>query len=191
MRNIVFGTGEYYHVYNRGVDKRETFISDEDRQRFLAFLGRSKHESKTGRHLVNLHAYALMTNHFHFLVEQTSDDGVAQFMQRLSTSYTRSFNRKYQRSGSLFEATYKAKHIDSDAYLAIVAAYIHRNPLATDGVNCVEDLDNYEWSSYRHYRGITQDIVLDDGTLKGLFGSPESTKKFHMKDIEDLVPDEA
>ncbi len=181
MRNIIFGTGEFYHIYNRGVDKRTTFLESQHYKHFMFLAGRSKHEIGTGKHLVNLHAYALMPNHFHFLLEQMCDDGIAQFMQRLSTSYTRWFNHQNNRTGSLFETTYKAKHIDTNAYLAVVAAYIHRNPLDIIGTDSVENLDTYEWSSYPHYRGIVKNPIVDDAMLFDFFGGKDCIQNFHQK----------
>ncbi|MEK9155446.1 MAG: transposase [Patescibacteria group bacterium] len=181
MRNLTLSTGEYYHVYNRGVDRRKTFRNHENYRLFLYFAGRSKHDNDTGKHVVNIHAYACMTNHFHMLLEQTRENGIAQFMQRLSTSYTRAFNRQHQRSGSLFETTYKARHVDTDAYLDVVATYIHRNPLAIPETIDVETLDSYQWSSYPHYRGLVKNPLVDDKTLSDLFGAPNHTQKFHQR----------
>lgn len=187
MRNIAIATGEYYHIYNRGVDKRNTFLDASDYHRFLSFVYRSKFHVDTGIQMVHLHIYACMTNHFHFLVEQLVDNGIAQFMHRLSTSYTRFFNRKYQRSGTLFEARYKAKFIHNDAYLTGVAAYIHRNPLALPAVKTLDDFERYSWSSYSHYCGITQDALVDDHIFWDLFCAPHGTAQFH--DDSSLVED--
>lgn len=181
MRNILFGTGEFYHIYNRGVDKRITFLESEDYRHFTFLAGRSKHEIGTGVHLVNLHAYTLMSNHFHLLLEQVCDGGVAQFMQRLSTSYTRWFNHQHDRVGSLFETTYKAKHVDTNAYLAVVAAYIHRNPLDATGINSINDLDTYEWSSYPHYREMIKNPIVDGGMLFDFFGGKDYVQRFHQQ----------
>ncbi len=187
MRNLEFGTGEYYHVYNRGVDKRQTFIRPKDYQLFLSVIGRSKHDLRTGKHLVNVHAFACMPNHFHFLLEQVCDDGISQFMQRLSTSYTRSFNHHYERTGSLFETTYKAKHINNDSYLATIATYIHRNPIGLPGIKNLENLAYYPWSSFSHYSQSSQSLFLDDAMLFDFFGGPSGVKAFHEKDVSCLV----
>ncbi len=179
MRTIEFDNGAFYHVYNRGVDRRATFLAEDDYEKFLFFMGRSKHDLNDGKHLVNIHAYTIMSNHFHLLLEQISENGISQFMQRIGTSYTRLFNRKYERSGALFEAAYKIKSVGDDGYLTVIASYIHRNPLSIKGFATVEDLDRYPWSSYRHYRNLIQDDVVDGTTLSTLFGSPTSVKTFH------------
>ncbi len=171
--------GEYYHIYNRGVDKRKTFLDASDYHRFLSFIQRSKFHIQTGKQMVNFHVYACMTNHFHFLIEQLLDGGITQFMHRLSTSYTRFFNRKYKRTGALFEARYKAKLVHNDAYLSVVASYIHRNPLELPGIKNLHDLTRYPWSSYSHYCGNSQDLLIDDEIFWDLFCAPNGTAAFH------------
>ncbi len=183
MRNLTFGTGEFYHVYNRGVDKRKTFLDDTDYDDFLSAIYKSKYSNKDGKQLVNIHAYVCMPNHFHFLVEQLCDNGIAEFMQRIGTRYTRTFNRRHARTGRLFETTYKAKHINNDAYLTTIAVYIHRNPMDLLINKTVQQLDSYHWSSYPHYRGLTQNVIVDDVMLWEYFGVTHSLTSIHM--IED------
>src|SRR3989344_346355 len=149
MRKVNFAEGEYYHLYNRGVDKRTIFSSSVEYNRFLGYLyllntqdsirseavfsGR-KHNKKSifsikiEKPLVAIGAYCLMPNHFHILVTPLVDVGVSKFMQRLQTAYTMYFNKKHKRSGSLFGGTYKAQHVDKDEYLKYLFSYIHLNP---------------------------------------------------------------
>ena len=134
-------------MYNRGVDKRVTFYSQEDYDRFKAYLfllndqdatrasnyffGKRKDEIYTtarGEPLVAIGAYCIMANHFHILATPTVDGGISKFMQRLQTAYTMYFNEKNERTGSLFQGTFKAKHVDSYEYLKYLFAYIHLNP---------------------------------------------------------------
>lgn len=172
MRNIKFSTGEYYHIYNRGVEKRKIFLDESDYFRFLVgvkeFSEYIKFESKPcekncamkpiGSENSNIIVvcYCLMPNHFHFIIQQLRDGGITDFMHRLSTGYAMYFNRKYDRTGVLFQGVFKAKHIAEDSYILHLSRYIHQNPLEISG----EDIDNkssrgfietYKWSSLRSY----------------------------------------
>ena len=151
-RNEHFG---FFHVYNRGVDKRDIFIDDCDRYKFLNCL--TKLNNGNGRIFVKILAYCLMDNHFHLLVEQTNESGLAKFMHRLGTSYTMSFNKRHKRSGSLFESRYKSKHIKDDRQLFHTFRYIHLNPLkflnreGDDGTTSIKTaidfIHSYTWSN--------------------------------------------
>lgn len=155
MRKVVFAEGEFYHVYNRGTDKRAIFLDDQDFARFLqsmiefnvtdpigslyqhSFINNKNQlrslapkliavGNETGK-LVEIIAYCLNQNHFHLLLKQVSEHGIARYMQRLGTGYTNYFNHKYERSGSLFQGTFKAIHVDSNEYLLHVSAYVNLN----------------------------------------------------------------
>lgn len=147
MRRITLSEGEYYHIYNRGVDKRTIFTSETEYKRFVAYLyllngssyvrpdvvlrGNSKNNFfsiKRGDPLIAIGAYCLMPNHFHILATPLIEGGIAKFMQRLQTAYTMYFNEKHKRSGSLLQGTYKAQHADKDNYLKYLYSYIHLNP---------------------------------------------------------------
>jgi putative transposase len=146
---LPFGVGEWYHCFNRGVDKRLIFECRRDYERFLlqiyicngvntlraSELYTTDLESvlteehiDVGDPLVELGAYALMPNHFHFILKERSAGSIALFMQRLCTAYTMYFNGLRERSGSLFAGTYKAKHVDNDRYLKRVVSYVLMNP---------------------------------------------------------------
>jgi putative transposase len=175
---------EYYHVYNRGVDKREIFLNNHDYQRFslLMYLcngnkpvnianelqkGRTFFELwdiDKGDPLVAIGAYVLMPNHFHILATPRHENGLSVFMKKLSTGYSMYFNKKNDRTGSLFEGRYKSKHVDTDVYLNYLIAYIHLNPvkLIDSGwkENGISDrqaaesfLNSYNYSSYLDYLG--------------------------------------
>jgi putative transposase len=151
LRKDPFITGEYYHIYNRGIDKRNIFKSKYDYERFilLLFVANSdsqlrldnliNHSHKTfkeileldkGQSLVSIGAWCLMTNHFHLLVRQKVDGGITKFMKKLGTGYSMYFNIKYQRQGALFGGPFKSRLIgNNDNYLMQLLAYIHINPL--------------------------------------------------------------
>ncbi|MDO8603900.1 MAG: transposase [bacterium] len=148
-RNIDFSINEYYHLYNRGVDKRTVFMDAEDYKRFTALLylanntnsvhmNNLNHRGLTsldvlsiekGDTLVDIGAYCLMPNHFHVLVREKIESGISIFMQKVMTGYTMYFNKKYKRTGALFGGTFKAQHVARDTYLKYLFAYIHLNPI--------------------------------------------------------------
>ena len=145
IRNIDFVNGEYYHVFNRGVDKRNIFSTKEHQEFFFNRLKllnttdnrkyiankRSRYKDKVivadGDQLVSIVAYCLLPNHYHLLLRQEVDGGISQFMQRLGTSYTMYFNQQEKRSGSLFQGKFKAKHLSGEFALPVVSAYVNLN----------------------------------------------------------------
>ncbi len=145
QRKFSFVNGRYYHVFNRGVDKRIVYTDAEELYFFFHRLHdlnstdstvaskdkRKIHKDKAtldeGKKLVSMVAYCLLPNHFHLLLKQNVDDGVSQFMQRLGTSYVKFFNKKHDRSGSLFQGKFKATQVDGDYAVPIVASYVNLN----------------------------------------------------------------
>jgi len=164
--------GEVYHVFSRGVEKRDIFLDDGDRKRFVALLahclsvGPSKSYSvygkglrqkkvKTGEGLVDIVAYCLMSNHFHLLLHENIEGGISLFMKRVLTSYGKYFNVRYDRSGSLFLHPFKAVLVEQDEQLLHVSRYIHLNPWQA---KMIDDPLGYSWSSIVHYVGRGSDI---------------------------------
>jgi len=145
IRNIEFANGEYYHVFNRGVDKRIIFKNKSQQHFFFNRLQllnttdnskyfnnqRNKHKDKDingiGEQLVSIVAYSLLPNHYHLLLKQEVDNGISQFMQRLGTSYTMFFNKQEKRSGGLFQGKFKATHLSGDYALPVLTAYVNLN----------------------------------------------------------------
>lgn len=155
MRNIQFEVGQYYHIYNRGVDKRTIFTNTSDYLRFLEslywFNDTKPHELRelkrcgnrgdwisvdygdpisahTRSEITEICAYCLMSNHFHLLLKESYEGGITKFMHKLSLGYTLYFNEKYKRSGCLFQGRFKAVAIKTDEQLKHVTRYIHLNP---------------------------------------------------------------
>ena len=180
-RKIEFSTDEYYHVYNRGADKRIIFTNNGDRDRFLKLLflcngteairmnrtGRgfpSANEVNRGNRLVSIGAYTLMPNHFHLLLKELDEGGISRFMLKLTTAYSMYFNKKYEHSGVLFQGAFKAEHIDNDRYLEYIFSYIHLNIIKLiqpdwkergilDINGAQKNLTTYPYSSYVDYLG--------------------------------------
>lgn len=145
-RKISFSTGEFYHLYNRGVDKRTIYLDSHDHIRFveLLYLANSiraldfrsirnevlsVYDTDMESQLVAIGAYCLMPNHFHILATPLVENGLSTFMSKLCTGYSMYFNKKYERTGALFQGKFKAEHANSDEYLKYLYAYIHLNPV--------------------------------------------------------------
>ncbi len=177
-RLINIAPGEYYHIYNRGVGKKNIFYDNKDRSRFLFlllvlqgpfllkntsrliddfskntniydFVNKDQINETLKNRYVELIAFSLMPNHFHILVKEINPGGIAKYMQRVSTAYTMYFNLKNETSGHLFQGPYKIVHIQDDVQLMHVSAYIHCNPLELG--YSINNLDTYKWSSYLDY----------------------------------------
>ncbi|HEY9583148.1 MAG TPA: transposase [Candidatus Paceibacterota bacterium] len=176
-RTFSFSQGEYYHVFNRGIDKRDIFNSDEDKVRFqkLLYLCNgdravdlrnipygSAYDFPVGERLTSVGAYALMDNHFHLLLKEIKEGAISLFMQKLGTSHTKFFNLRNDRTGRLYEGTFKAVHVQDDNHLKRLFSYIHLNPTALlseltgrdVGKNheyTLRELKNFTFSSYQDH----------------------------------------
>jgi putative transposase len=140
IRAVNFANDEYYHLYNRGNSKMEIYHDEQDYLYFknLLLIMNMEQRFKTrfvsderikGDSLVSIGAYCLMPNHFHILVRQEKENGISLFMQKVSTAYVMYYNKKYKRTGSLFEGKFKSKYAGIDTYLKYLFSYIHLNPL--------------------------------------------------------------
>jgi putative transposase len=175
---------DLYHLCNRGVDKRDVFMDDGDRVRFvhdLYVLNDREAQPNHGRdeplailsekiareQLVHIYAWALMPNHYHLLVSAVNDDpvNISLFVQKLGMGYSKFFNDKYKRTGALWQGKYRKVQIQQDAHFLYIPFYIHLNPLdlvmpewrqgaVQDARAAITYLDAYRWSSFSDYRGI-------------------------------------
>jgi len=173
----------FYHIFNRGVEKRKIFMDNTDRIRFIHDLyefNDERHAPDFSRRdflngerkgdqrakLVNLLAFCLMTNHHHLLCEEIKEGGVSLFIKKLHGGYARAFNEKHKRSGYLFQGRYKKVKIESDRHLLQEICYIHSNPLnlwkprwkegklsSSDIKEAIRFLEKYRWSSHLDYMG--------------------------------------
>ncbi|NIQ37089.1 MAG: hypothetical protein GTN81_00640 [Proteobacteria bacterium] len=134
--------GAFYHITARGNEKRAIFRENRDYDRFLILLGRM-HE----RYGIQIHAYVLMPNHYHLLME-TPQGNLVAIMHDLNTAYTNYFNKKYERVGHLFQGRYRGILVDRDPYLLELSRYIHLNPVRA---GIVQSPEKYRWSSYIGY----------------------------------------
>lgn len=176
MRKVQFVNGEYYHIYNRGIEGREIFIDEEDYLKFLRSLKDFNNQSyyeeraqivrkygfkelssffeKTEK-VIELVALCLLPNHFHLILRQLVKKGVPKYLHKLGTSFTNFFNKKYERSGRLFQGPYKAIYIDNNDYLLWLSGYVNGN----SEIHKVEKAKNYRWSSYKIFLGEKPEII--------------------------------
>lgn len=181
--------GGYYHIYNRGVEKRDIFLDERDYKVFLHFLktylsplepedNLPKRRPKTGvtpktvYNFISLMAYCLMPNHFHLLVKQEVRDGISQLMNRIGTNYGMYFNKRYERVGPLFQGVYKAVLIDNEAQFLHLSRYIHLNPYEIEGGG-FERLVAYPYSSYGDYLDIRNTEWVKTEEILSYFKSGE------------------
>jgi len=136
--------GAFHHVMNRGRNHQVIFRDDDDFEVFLNTLSEANKE-----HSAVIHAYCLMSNHYHLLIE-TPKANLREIMKHVNGLYTQRYNRKHKKDGTLFRGRYKSVLVDEDAYLLQLTRYIHRNPLEVKK-KIVHELADYPWSSYPAY----------------------------------------
>jgi len=202
-RNVVkiYYENGFYHVYNRGVEKRTIFLDNQDYTVFLHFLKKyltpvpetsaesanfwgaassefreAPYESLYGE--IDLLAYCLMPNHYHLLLQQKKIDSMIKLLRRVCTSYVIYFNKKYNRVGSLFQGIYKAVEIDTEQYLLHVSRYIHLNPFElfteVQPLQRCGLLREYSWSSYPDYYGNRSTLWVKTQPVLSYFSSTKN-----------------
>lgn len=205
-RKFNFSVEEYYHIYSRGVERREIFMDKGDKERFLRslflfnsskpfqirdVLGISNSDISRGNPRTAIGAFCLMPNHIHLLLRETEEGGISAFMGKLLTGYSMYFNKKYKRTGGLFESTFRAEHVNSDNYLKYLFAYIHLNPVKLiepewkeNGIinqkAAEEYLKKYRYSSYEDYMGANREesMILNKEAFPEYFEKPHDFKDF-------------
>ena len=204
MRKVELISGEYYHIYNRGVEKREIFLDNFDYIRFLKSISefisiepigslyeKSLKDKKivqkekdtpcpighgVSKCLVELNAYCLNPNHFHFILKQLEDRGIEKFMHKLSMGYAKYFNHKYKRSGVLFQGTFKSIHINSNEYLLLLSAYVNAN----HEIHGFLERD-WPYSSFLDYTGKRDGKLCNKEIILGQFDNDFSEYEKYMK----------
>jgi len=184
-----FKQGEYYHVANYGVDKRIIFVDDEDFRTFLYYLKvyllpknviekmpnlPKRMLGKNRNSEVELVAYSLMPDHFHMLLHEKELGGISLMMKQLSNAYTKYFNERHKRSGSLFEGPFKAAHVKNDDMIQVVR-YIHLNPFLS---GIVDDPEKYRWSDFPTYTNSKEVNISNNTHVLGKFNTPADYKHF-------------
>lgn len=201
-RFIPFVTGEYYHIYNRGVNKQPIFLGVKDYSRALEisefysyasskpkyskFVVLSKEERQkimdslwnTERRLVEIICYCLIPNHFHFLLKQTEENGISTFMRIIQNSYTRYHNTKHERIGPLLQGQFKAVRVEDENQLLHLSRYIHLNPYSSFVLKELTDLEKYPWSSFPEYLGNRKIRICSDQVILSNFKARDDYKRF-------------
>ncbi len=210
IRKVNFVKNEYYHVYNRGNSKQKIFQDKEDYDYFLKllfiangeekfkfhFLEGNVYQTKRGNQIVGIGAYVLMPNHFHILITELEDGGISKFLHKISSSYSHYYNKKYERTGTLFEGKFKSEYVDNDRYLKYLFSYIHLNPVKLilpkwkeegilDKQKVLNFLINYKYSSYQDYLGINRQksFVLNKEFFPNYFPSKDA----FLREIFDWI----
>lgn len=174
--------GAFYHVTSRGNEQKDIFKSKKDREKFISYL-----ESASVRYGAVIHAYCLMTNHYHILLE-TPHGNLSQIMKHINSSYSTYFNVKRKRAGHLLQGRYKAILVDADAYATELSRYIHLNPVRAGIVAVPED---YPWMSYRYYTGEKVPGWLTAGfTLEHFSKDIETAREKYKCFVHDLINQE-
>ncbi len=198
MKIKQFDTNEYYHIYNRGNNKRLVFLEPSDQTRFIesmvqfntinpigsiyanSFNKDSQFRSSTPK-LVEIICYCLNPNHFHLILLQLADRGLIKFMHKLGTGYTNYFNNKYEGSGSLFQGRYKSIHVDSNEYLLHLSSYINLN----DRVHGLQHSDSK--SSWDEYVNLNfEDKLCHKKVVLSQFKNISEYKKFALESLATI-----
>ena len=205
-----YGAGGYYHLYNRGVNRRLIFKDQKDYSTFLSYLqfyltppqtlrGDSSQAQfpiaptkvlKNYYDEIKLLSYCLMPNHFHLMVQQNTDHGIDHFMRSLITKYVRYFNTRHNRVGHLFQDTYKAVRITDEYQFTYLTKYIHRNPLSLPTFKeSPHRLGSYKYSSYPNYLHLfTQTWIHPEDIL--IYFSKTNARLSYQNFVEESEPDD-
>lgn len=193
MRKTKFVNGEYYHIYNRGVEKSEIFKCEADFLRFLKSVREFNEITPIGslsqlqalrasgtirllepEPLVEIICYCFSPNHYHFILKQLADNGISKFMLKLGMGYTNYFNVKNNRSGSLFQGTFKDVHIDNTEYLLWLSGYINGNV----EIHKITEANTYKWSSYQDYLGLRSGTLCKKEVILSQFEGAKQYKEY-------------
>jgi len=216
LRKQSFEIDEFYHLYNRGTEKRTIYLDKEDYEHFL-FLMYVCNTTKSielrnigqnfdrGETIIEIGAYCLIPNHFHILIREKTDNGISRYMHKLLTSYSMYFNKKYKRTGKLYEGVFKSIHANKDNYLKYLYSYIHLNPAKLIDKNwkknktknvyrLLEYVFSYPYSSLKEH--IDQKFkIINPSEFPHYFKKPNEHKKelfewlnFNNEDTTEALP---
>jgi REP element-mobilizing transposase RayT len=198
LRKQVFATNEYYHLYNRGTEKRIIFLDAQDYHHFLFLmyicntiksieLRNVNQNFDREETIIDIGAYCLMPNHFHILAHEKKEKGISTYMRKLLTGYSMYFNKKYKRTGKLYEGVFKSIHINKDQYFKYLYSYIHLNPAKLKDKNWKENktkntasllkhVFSYRYSSLKEYSSLKFKII-NPKPFPNYFSKPNEHKK--------------
>lgn len=202
QRTIPLVNDQYYHVFNRSINKEPIFTKSKDCQRAITALnyysfsgspirlayflaqGPDKRfeimnalKSKSKR-LVDIICFCLIPNHFHLLLKQNTESGISKFLSLFQNSYTKYFNTKYSRHGHLFQGQFKAVRIEDDEQLLHASRYIHLNPYSSFAIKTITELETYQYSSLSEYLGKAREELCQKEIIMSHFANTAAYKKF-------------
>lgn len=180
--NYLQSQGQFFHIYNRGVNRELIFLESRNYdyffQRIIDYYEPEKME---------IVSYCLMPNHFHFIIHQIEANGTTEFFKGVCGGYVKAVNKGYGKTGHLFEGKYKMKHIDTDEYLIHLSRYIHLNPLRAGLVIVPED---WRYSSYSAYVGVDSEINIKSEyvlqQVKGIGGYIDIVRSYKPEDKKKI-----
>ncbi|MDI6777916.1 MAG: transposase [Patescibacteria group bacterium] len=209
MRKKELAENEYYHVYNRGTEKRKIFLDDSDYLRFYVSMHLLRYDRidlmdrwrdycksklnanldafrrsnlRKEKRLVEFVSYCLNPNHYHFQLKQIAKKGIEKFMQKLGTSYTMYFNKKYDRNGVLFQGKFKSTHIGSTGLLLRLCVYINCN----SEVHGIARAASYQWCSFPEYLGKKKRDLCTKSVIMDNFNSRKDFSYFSKENLIDI-----
>ena len=181
-RGKVFVKGEFYHLFNRGVNRGKIFHSDANYAYCLRLM-----RKYAARYQITLCSYCLMPNHFHLLVCQKSNDSISRFINATFNAYVQALNKQINRSGPLFEGRFRYLHVDRNEYLIHLCRYIHLNPVTAGLVVHPED---WPFSDYREAVADNVYMFTENNILSSSFDNPKEYKEFVTSHLaEKNLPD--
>ena len=206
VRKVVFRNDQVYHIFNRGIERRNTFKNKIDYQRALDLIKFYQHQEIPIRYsqiirqpenirnqildkvyksdkIVDILAFCLMPNHFHFLLKQKSEKGITNFISNFANAYTKYFNTKNKRDGPLFQGTFKAVLVETDEQLIHLSRYIHLNPVVSSLIE-ESSLNFYNWSSYPEYLDLSEIEITEKFLILNMFQSKKEYQGFITDQIE-------
>ena len=171
--------GHYYHVYNRGCNRERIFANERN---YVFLLQRAK--TFLPDYSLQVIAYCLMPNHYHFLLRPEEDGVLSSFIQRLFNSYTQAFNKQQNRSGTLFEGRAKSILVDTDAYIIHLCRYVHLNPVQGKLVKYPED---WPYSNYLEWVEQRNGTLIDKDFVRQYFSTAADYEKFVKSQVESSL----
>ena len=207
QRKVIFANDQYYHIFNRSINKEPIFIKQRDCQRALETLGYYRFDnppirlsyflafgpdkrleiaralSNNTKKIVDITSFTFMPNHFHFLLKQNVNKGISKFLALFQNSYTRYFNTKNTRSGHVFQGQFKAVRVEDDEQLLHLNRYIHLNPHTSYVVKTFSELKQYPYSSLPEYLNNQKNSLCNIQEVLSHFSS--------IKKYEDFLFDQA
>ena len=178
-RKINFTQGHFYHIYNRGAGRHPIFFEEENYLYLLRLLKQVSLDLE-----ISIIAYCLLPNHYHWLIRQDGHAPASLLVKRVFGSYTQAINKKYQRTGTLFEGAFKAKAVNTDSYLLQLCAYIHRNPVK-HGLTTTPEA--WPYVNYHEWIGTRPGTLVDRALVNDIFPDPALYQAY----VRDIIFQEA